>query len=553
MENDKTDVFISYYHKKDEKIAEIIKKAIGQALYGDETSTLVFRGEDSLFPGSLWIKEIRKKLQAAKVVVVICSPESVNRPWVAFECGAVIQRQKEEEKMPIFAYCHSGVKKEELPCYLKGESVLCIAADEEKALDKLIGEISESLNEKISQNYDSYQKSLDEEVKESLNELKAAEKKKETREKKPQKYLPCTLRKEDDGSITLEFETKEQKKCSDKGGCFDDEGERLGTLKKMQDFLSNNKNEVKTGIAIGIQNCIYDPTKGEKGQMYVGIRYKSEVDAKETGMSLTRGEFNTGYKLIRDYVEDKNKIIHVDDAERVAALQDLFVTTNVKFPIEPSEKEKASTNSEIVFEHINKRLELFGSKLFRIGLHPYDDSSDKNGKESEASSNKGSDTSSKDKKREYTWASIFINNSCWYPRFEIGIWKFMVMPNYETKSCEKNHHFITGFGEDVFQDYRGNIENPWDQINYWVWIRDGQIAYRSYPEERYLPRFVPQRRQWNDCHGILISSEDLKKHYGINDDLTPMVPDEILENADSIKRVIKTKASQPAVRLLTWF
>lgn len=49
-------------------------------------------------------------LNLASVHVILCSPESVARPWIQFEAGAAQIRG-----IPIIPICHSGLTPAQLP------------------------------------------------------------------------------------------------------------------------------------------------------------------------------------------------------------------------------------------------------------------------------------------------------------------------------------------------------------------------------------------------------------------------------------------------------
>jgi hypothetical protein len=60
--------------------------------------------------GSKWLDEVDKALKGADVLIVLASAESVGRPWVNFEAGAVWLRG-----IPVIPVCHSGMTPERLP------------------------------------------------------------------------------------------------------------------------------------------------------------------------------------------------------------------------------------------------------------------------------------------------------------------------------------------------------------------------------------------------------------------------------------------------------
>jgi|HubBroStandDraft_4_1064222.scaffolds.fasta_scaffold238243_1 hypothetical protein len=63
----------------------------------------------SIEAGSDWLQSLRPALDRAKCVVVLCSPQSVTRPWVNFEVGAAWLKG-----LPIMALCHGGLEPAQL-------------------------------------------------------------------------------------------------------------------------------------------------------------------------------------------------------------------------------------------------------------------------------------------------------------------------------------------------------------------------------------------------------------------------------------------------------
>lgn len=60
--------------------------------------------------GEQWMEAVSNKLQVADVVIVLCSPHSLLKPWICFEAGGAWSRG-----IPLIPICHSGVSKQSLP------------------------------------------------------------------------------------------------------------------------------------------------------------------------------------------------------------------------------------------------------------------------------------------------------------------------------------------------------------------------------------------------------------------------------------------------------
>lgn len=72
----------------------------------------VFQSSDpgSMPIGTNWLDNITRALRGCQAILLFCSPNSVKRPWINFECGAGWAR--EIEVVPI---CHSGLRPVDLP------------------------------------------------------------------------------------------------------------------------------------------------------------------------------------------------------------------------------------------------------------------------------------------------------------------------------------------------------------------------------------------------------------------------------------------------------
>jgi TIR domain len=75
----------------------------------------VFNASDrgSLRPGDPWRDEIVKNIRASEIMLVICSPESISRPWINFEAGAGWISDKR-----VVPCCVGGMKPSSLPAPL---------------------------------------------------------------------------------------------------------------------------------------------------------------------------------------------------------------------------------------------------------------------------------------------------------------------------------------------------------------------------------------------------------------------------------------------------
>lgn len=100
--------FISHISEEAE-IASHLKKALDQDFLGN---LLVFVSSDreSIAAGEDWLNAIDQALRNSKLLLILCSPKSIRRPWINFEAGAAWMLD-----IPIIPLCHSGLTPHDLP------------------------------------------------------------------------------------------------------------------------------------------------------------------------------------------------------------------------------------------------------------------------------------------------------------------------------------------------------------------------------------------------------------------------------------------------------
>lgn len=105
---DKPYVFISHI-TEESKLAQLFKTHIQQDFLG---LIEVFLSSDntSISVGSKWLNDVDAALKAAKVELIICSDESIKRPWINFEAGAGWIKG-----IPVVPVCHTGLRVVDLP------------------------------------------------------------------------------------------------------------------------------------------------------------------------------------------------------------------------------------------------------------------------------------------------------------------------------------------------------------------------------------------------------------------------------------------------------
>jgi TIR domain len=101
-------VFIS--HVSDEtELAQWLKAQLDRDFLG-MLDIFVSSDRPTIQAGRRWLDAVDEALTAADLQIVLCSHESVGRPWVNFEAGAVWLRG-----IPVVPVCHSGLDPDGLP------------------------------------------------------------------------------------------------------------------------------------------------------------------------------------------------------------------------------------------------------------------------------------------------------------------------------------------------------------------------------------------------------------------------------------------------------
>jgi hypothetical protein len=101
-------VFISHICEERE-IAVAFRELVASSFPG-MIDVFVSSDEHSVAMGQKWLNNITEALQICSVEVILCSPHSVDRPWINFEAGAGWIRD-----IPVIPLCHSGIEPSTLP------------------------------------------------------------------------------------------------------------------------------------------------------------------------------------------------------------------------------------------------------------------------------------------------------------------------------------------------------------------------------------------------------------------------------------------------------
>ena len=106
--SEKPRLFLSHIHEE-AALARVLQKWTEDSFPG-QCAVFVSSDDKSIKKGSKWLDEIGNALKEARALVVLCSPNSLQRPWINFETGFGFARE-----LPVFPVCHSGQRLGGLP------------------------------------------------------------------------------------------------------------------------------------------------------------------------------------------------------------------------------------------------------------------------------------------------------------------------------------------------------------------------------------------------------------------------------------------------------
>jgi TIR domain/CHAT domain len=108
----KPKVFVSHI-SQEAALADVLQKHIKRDFLG-LIDVYVSSDGASIEAGEDWLQSVKVALKKAKAVVVLCSKESIGRPWVNFEAGGAWL-----QGVPIIPVCHTDLRPEDIPLPLK--------------------------------------------------------------------------------------------------------------------------------------------------------------------------------------------------------------------------------------------------------------------------------------------------------------------------------------------------------------------------------------------------------------------------------------------------
>lgn len=101
-------VFLSHINEE-AQLAAHLKHEVEEAFIGT-IEVFVSSDPESISPGRRWMDSISKGLKDCAASFLLCSPASVQRPWIWFEAGAGWIRD-----IDVVPLCHSGMTPDRLP------------------------------------------------------------------------------------------------------------------------------------------------------------------------------------------------------------------------------------------------------------------------------------------------------------------------------------------------------------------------------------------------------------------------------------------------------
>ncbi len=101
-------IFITHI-QEEFPVAMVLKKWIESA-FPDYCEVMVSTDPDSIPAVAQYVEKNEQALEEIKALILLCSPHSIQKPWIPFEAGCAWIR-----KIFIIPVCYSGISREELP------------------------------------------------------------------------------------------------------------------------------------------------------------------------------------------------------------------------------------------------------------------------------------------------------------------------------------------------------------------------------------------------------------------------------------------------------
>ena len=129
-------IFLSHIHEE-ALLALVLKKWI-EDTFPDRIKVFVSSDKKDIRAGEKWFDRIDGALGESQTFIVLCSQNSIKRPWINFETGCAWIK-----KVPVIAICHSGQSIHTLPRPLSDFQGL--AVDDQAFIDDLLTSLAHHL------------------------------------------------------------------------------------------------------------------------------------------------------------------------------------------------------------------------------------------------------------------------------------------------------------------------------------------------------------------------------------------------------------------------
>lgn len=138
--------------------------------------------------------------------------------------------------------------------------------------------------------------------------------------------------------------------------------------------------------------------------------------------------------------------------------------------------------------------------------------------------------------QESVIATIFFNRSEPMPRLEISVWTVINIADVR----DNKEEWINQASETLIKGKEETL------MFYWIWVKDGEIHYWTFPDEEHIPKFISAP---NALNPRLIMTEQMRDFYGRPERYTPFAADDVL----GVENVVKEHFSAAARDLLSCF
>jgi hypothetical protein len=129
--------FISHI-SEEATVAAGLKDALDRDFLGI-LDVFVSSDGESIAAGEDWLRSIDEALRSSTLLITLCSPVSIRRPWINFEAGAAWMLN-----VPIIPLCHAGLTPRDLPMPLSLRQGLSLGDAEH--LRRLYTRVADVLN-----------------------------------------------------------------------------------------------------------------------------------------------------------------------------------------------------------------------------------------------------------------------------------------------------------------------------------------------------------------------------------------------------------------------